>query len=51
MNAPTPPVQQAQLERAQRQAQVVAALTEVLPGHALLWHQEDTTPYECDGRF
>jgi len=49
MNAPTPPVQQAQLERAQRQAQVVAALTEVLPGHALLWHQEDTTPYECDG--
>ncbi len=49
MNAPTHPVQQAQLERAQRQAQVVAALTEVLPGHALLWHQEDTTPYECDG--
>jgi len=28
---------------------VVAALQEVLPRHALLWHQEDTTPYECDG--
>ncbi|OGB86183.1 MAG: glycolate oxidase subunit GlcD, partial [Burkholderiales bacterium RIFCSPLOWO2_12_FULL_67_210] len=21
----------------------------VLPAHALLWHNEDTTPYECDG--
>ena len=28
---------------------VVAALLKVLPPHALLWHQEDTTPYECDG--
>jgi glycolate oxidase len=28
---------------------VVAALQKVLPSHALLWHQEDTTPYECDG--
>jgi glycolate oxidase len=36
-------------ERAARQAQVVAALTGVLPAHALLWHSEDTVPYECDG--
>jgi glycolate oxidase len=49
MNAPAHPTQQAQLERAQRQSEVVAALAQALPGHALLWHQEDTTPYECDG--
>ncbi|MFT3663559.1 FAD-linked oxidase C-terminal domain-containing protein [Piscinibacter sp.] len=35
--------------RAQRRAEVVAALAAVLPAHALLWHGEDTTPYECDG--
>ena len=35
--------------RAERQAQVVAALQAVLPTHALLWHNEDTVPYECDG--
>ena len=35
--------------RAQRQAEVVAALSEWLPAHALLWHREDTAPYECDG--
>ena len=35
--------------RAQRQAEVVAALGECLPAHALLWHAEDTNPYECDG--
>jgi glycolate oxidase len=35
--------------RRQRQQQVVAALAEVLPAHALLWHAEDTVPYECDG--
>jgi glycolate oxidase len=37
------------LQRAERQAQVVAALQPVLPPGALLWHREDTTPYECDG--
>jgi glycolate oxidase len=37
------------LTRAQRQTQVVEALQTVLPAHALLWHSEDTTPYECDG--
>ena len=35
--------------RAQRQSEVVAALREWLPEHALLWHAEDTAPYECDG--
>jgi glycolate oxidase len=35
--------------RTQRQAEVVAALGKHLPAHALLWHAEDTTAYECDG--
>ena len=35
--------------RAARQAEVVAALGAVLPAHALLWQNEDTVPYECDG--
>jgi len=37
------------LQRAERQAQVVNALQAVLPADTLLWHSEDTTPYECDG--
>jgi glycolate oxidase len=50
MNAPLPteatdPV----ANRAARQQQVVAALAEALPAHALLWQREDTVPYECDG--
>ena len=49
MNAPLSPDQQASFERAARQQQVVKALQAVLPGHALLWNNEDTTPYECDG--
>ena len=49
MNAPLTPDQQASFERATRQEQVVKALQAVLPGHALLWNNEDTTPYECDG--
>ena len=36
-------------ERATRQAEVVQALSRVVPPHSLLWHSEDTTPYECDG--
>ena len=36
-------------DRAERRAQVVAELSAVLPPHALLWHTEDTVPYECDG--
>jgi glycolate oxidase len=49
MNAPVSFEQQASLARAERQAQVVAALQQVMPQHALLWNREDTTPYECDG--
>ena len=49
MNAPASLHQQQLLERAQRQSQVVTALEAVLPKHALLWNNEDTTPYECDG--
>ena len=37
------------LYRAERQAQVARALEEALPPECLLWHAEDTTPYECDG--
>ena len=36
-------------DRRARQQQVVDALSQHLPAHALLWHNEDTTPYECDG--
>ncbi|MBC7377424.1 MAG: FAD-binding protein, partial [Burkholderiaceae bacterium] len=46
MNAPLDP---GVASRAERQAQVVNALQAVLPAHALLWHAEETTPYECDG--
>jgi glycolate oxidase len=49
MNAPLSSQQALSIERASRQAQVVAALKQVLPAHALLWHNEDTTAYECDG--
>ncbi|MBI3156426.1 MAG: FAD-binding protein [Burkholderiales bacterium] len=35
--------------RGARQREVVAALSALLPAHALLWQAEDTTPYECDG--
>ena len=30
-------------------AELIAALQQDMPAHALLWHEEDTTPYECDG--
>ncbi|MBX9959995.1 MAG: FAD-binding protein [Burkholderiaceae bacterium] len=49
MNAPATPTQAESLQRAERQAQIVRALSAVLPAHALLWQAEDTTPYECDG--
>ncbi|MDL2339492.1 MAG: FAD-binding protein, partial [Pseudomonadota bacterium] len=56
MNAPTaapelaPPATAASpRDRAQRQSLVVDTLTPLLPAHALLWHREDTVPYECDG--
>jgi len=49
MNAPNAAPAVAVTERAARQQQVVAALAPLLPAHALLWHAEDTVPYECDG--
>jgi glycolate oxidase len=52
MNAPLPTLPTSTREaadRTQRQTEVVAALAEHLPAHALLWQREDTTPYECDG--
>ena len=49
MNAPVSPLQHDLLERASRQSEVVTALKAVVPAHALLWNNEDTTPYECDG--
>jgi len=52
MNAPTPAAALADAaapSRAARQAQVLAALRPLLPAHALLYRQEDTVPYECDG--
>jgi glycolate oxidase len=32
-----------------RQQEIVAALRVLLPGHCILFHEEDTRPYECDG--
>jgi len=32
-----------------RQRAVVAALRAFLPEHCILWREEDTRPYECDG--
>ncbi len=43
-----PSAESAQERRALQQC-VVQALSQCLPAHALLWHSEDTTPYECDG--
>ncbi len=36
-------------ERGARRRALLAALQPLLPAHALLWQDEDTTPYECDG--
>jgi len=51
MNAPLPAsaTPGPTIDRNARQAQVVAALSALLPAHALLHRREDTTPYECDG--
>jgi glycolate oxidase len=49
MNAPLTAVQHGSLQKTERQSQVVRALQAHLPAHALIWHAEDTTPYECDG--
>ncbi|MCF8160820.1 MAG: FAD-binding protein [Polaromonas sp.] len=49
MNAPLSQGTQDAMQRSERQALVVKGLLESLPAHALLWNNEDTTPYECDG--
>jgi glycolate oxidase len=49
MNSASPAITATPSERVTRQTQVVQALLQHLPAHALLWHTEDTTPYECDG--
>ena len=49
MNAPATVEHQELFQKAERQQQVVLALQAALPAHALLWNNEDTTPFECDG--
>ena len=49
MNAPTSAATQELLQKTELQAQVIRGLQAHLPLHALLYQQEDTTPYECDG--
>ncbi len=46
MNAPLPP---AAAQPAAILDRLLPALRAVLPPHAMLWHDEDTRPYECDG--
>ena len=41
-DVPSPP------SREQRQAEVIAALKDVLPSGSILFRHEDTVPYECD---
>jgi glycolate oxidase len=38
-----------QYQHLQRQKAVVSALRAVLPSHCVLFQEEDTRPYECDG--
>ncbi len=49
MNTVAPPLEISSGEYLLRQRMVVAALSSVLPPHALLSRGEDTVPYECDG--
>ena len=49
MNAPLPQDVLDGATRRERQSRLVQALSSMLPAHALLWHAEDTIPYECDG--
>ena len=49
MNARTETEPEQLLQIAQAQAGLIDALEGCLPRHALLWHHEDTVPYECDG--
>ena len=49
MNAPSHPAEAQSAAQLERRLALVEALQAVLPTHALLWHTEDVTPYECDG--
>ena len=49
MNALLRPYESDAATRRQRQAEVVMALQSALPHEAILFREEDTTPYECDG--
>ena len=49
MNAPTSSAAQDLMQRTALQARVLQALKPLLSAHALLYQQEDTTPYEYDG--
>jgi glycolate oxidase len=48
MSISSPTESIADAPRAQRQAEVVAALGKVLPRESMLFRREDTAPYECD---
>ena len=49
MNALVTPQESAALDKAERMATLLPALQALLPKHTILWHAEDTVPYECDG--
>ena len=49
MNAPVSLLQQQSLQKTELLSQLLKGLEPHLPKHAMLWHNEDTTPYECDG--
>jgi glycolate oxidase len=48
MNTSLRPAPPADAPREQRQKDVVAALSAILPREAILFRHEDTVPYECD---
>jgi glycolate oxidase len=49
MNAPIEATRLTSQASVQRQIQVLDALKKVLPEHCILFREEDTRPYECDG--
>jgi glycolate oxidase len=49
MNAPVEATRLTGQASVQRQIQVLDALKKVLPEHCILFREEDTRPYECDG--
>ncbi len=50
MNAPIrPELLQKPVSHAAVWQQLLPKLQGALPAHAILWHSEDTVPYECDG--